>query len=140
MKFWDSSAIVPLLVAEPASQRLLALLDVDGGLIAWWGTPVECVSAISRRECDGDLDADSADAALARLRALEPAWTEVIPSPRIRGLAQRLLRVHPLRAADSLQLAAALVAADQDPTALSLACLDDGLAAAARREGFEIVS
>jgi hypothetical protein len=47
--------------------------------------------------------------------------------------------MHPLRAADSLQLAAALVAADHDPTTLELVCLDARLATADRREGFRVI-
>jgi hypothetical protein len=48
----------------------------------------------------------------------------------------RLLRVHPLRAADSLQLAAAVVASEGDPGELPFVCLDEKLAQAASREGF----
>ncbi len=139
MRFWDSSAVVPLLVEEPASESLVRSLKADGGLIVWWGTPVECVSAIARRERDGHLPAAAANAAIARLRALEPSWVEVSPSARVRRLALRLLRTHPLRASDSLQLAAALVAAEEDPGALGAVCLDERLATAAQREGFTVV-
>ena len=138
MRFWDSSAVVPLLVDEPTSESLVSTLEDDGGLIVWWGAPVECVSAIARREREGDLPAAAANAAIARLRALEPSWTEVTPSARVRSLALRLLRTHPLRASDALQLAAALVAAEEDPGALGFICLDERLAAAAQREGFTI--
>ena len=64
---------------------------------------------------------------------------EVLPADSVRASAQRLLRVHPLRAADSLQLAAALLACEQDPPSLELVCLDDRLAEAAGREGFPVV-
>jgi predicted nucleic acid-binding protein len=131
---------VPLLVDEPASESLLSILRADGGLIVWWGTPVECVSALARREREGDLPVAAANTTIARLRALEPSWIEVSPSIRLRGLALRLLRTHPLRAADSLQLAAALVAAEDDPGALGFVCLDERLAIAAQREGFTVVS
>ncbi|MEX2647477.1 MAG: type II toxin-antitoxin system VapC family toxin [Alphaproteobacteria bacterium] len=138
MRFWDSSAVVPLLVEEPAGVELLAILSEEGGLIVWWGTPVECASAIARREREGHLDVVAASAALARLRALELAWAEVAPTPVVRRLALRLLRSHALRAADSLQLAAGLVAAEQDPAALGFVCLDDRLRTAAQREGFTV--
>jgi predicted nucleic acid-binding protein len=46
--------------------------------------------------------------------------------------------VHPLRAADALQLAAAVVAAEGIPASLSIVTLDERLAAAARREGFVV--
>lgn len=140
MKYWDSSAIVPLLVDEPQRERLLGILAADGGLIAWWGTPLECASAIARRERERDLSVAAASAALERLRALERSWVEVAPSARVRGLALRLIRTHPLRAMDSLQLAAALVAAEQEPATLDFVCLDERLATAAEREGFRVVA
>ncbi len=139
MKFWDSSAVVPLLVEEADREPLLRLLEADGGLVVWWGTPVECVSAVARREREGALDAVATGEVLARLHELERAWVEVSPSPAVRSLAQRLLRVHDLRAADALQLAAALVAAEHDPPSLGFVCLDVRLATAARREGFQVV-
>ncbi len=139
MRFWDSSAVVPLLVEEAASGGLLRLLEADGGLIVWWGTPVECVSAIARRERQGDITVVAANAMIARLRSLQPSWVEVLPATRVRGLALRLSRVHALRASGGLQLAAALVAAEDDPGALDLVCLDQRLTIAAQREGFTVV-
>ncbi|MGH6952703.1 MAG: type II toxin-antitoxin system VapC family toxin [Alphaproteobacteria bacterium] len=139
MRFWDSSAVAPLLVDEPARQGILDILKADGGLIVWWGTPVECASAIARREREGDLAPGEANAALDRLRAIEPSWAEVSPSPRVRGYALRLLRVHALTSSDSLQLAAALVAAEQEPANLGFVCLDERLSTAAQREGFTVV-
>jgi uncharacterized protein len=129
---------VPLLVAEPASQRLFQLLRADGALVVWWGTPIECGSAIARRERDGALNSASANVAFEHLRALQPSWAEVVPSAKVRDIALRLLRTHPLRAPDSLQLAAAIVAADDEPAALGFVCLDERLSAAALREGFTV--
>jgi len=57
----------------------------------------------------------------------------------LRDAARRLLRVHDLRAADALQLAAALAAAEGRPMTLTLLCLDDRLGAAAEREGFPVL-
>jgi predicted nucleic acid-binding protein len=77
--------------------------------------------------------------ALERLDALKNAWHEIQPLESIRRTARRLLRVHELRAADSLQLAAALAAAEGRPDALELVSLDDRLVEAARREGFRVL-
>ncbi len=140
MKFWDSSAVVALIAAEAATKPLLQSLREDPAMIVWWTTPVECASAIARRERERDLTIDEAARALERLRALSAAWHEVIPSEPVRATAQRLLRVHPLRAADALQLSAALVAAERDPAALEFVCLDERLRAAALREGFRVPS
>ena len=139
MKFWDASAVVPLLVDEPPMEALLDLLDRDPLVITWWGTPVECVSALARRERERSLTMGDAAAAIDRMRALGRGWQEVLPSEPVRTTAQRLLRIHPLRAADSLQLAAAIVASEQDSTSLDFVSLDERLNAAAGREGFRLV-
>jgi predicted nucleic acid-binding protein len=139
MRFWDASAIIPLLVAMPTGERLIALLDEDSDVLAWWGTPVEITAALARREREGLLSADEVGAALVAARGLAESWHEIVPSDAVRRTAERLLRLHTLRAADSLQLAAALVAADHDPVALPMLCLDERLAQAAQREGFTVM-
>lgn len=136
MKFWDSSAVVALLVDEPDQKRAHTWLEQDVAMLVWWATPVECVSAIARRERDGSLDPDSARIALTRLRALSEQWHEILPTQALRSVAERMLRVHPLRAADALQLAAAVVAAERDPTSLDFVGFDDRLNEAASKEGF----
>ncbi len=138
MRFWDSSAVVPLLVAEPARESVLARLVEDPEMVVWWGTPVECASALARREREGLLSASDATRALDRLRELSLAWNEVLPSDAVRGTAQRLLRVHPLRAADALQLAAAVVACEHEPLSFAFMSLDERLNEAAQREGFRL--
>ena len=127
MRYWDASAIVPIVINEPSSAAVVAMLDQDPHIVAWWTTELECVSAISRREREGRLDAADVASATARLRMLRTAWDEVEPGARLRQTATRLLRVHPLRAADALQLAAAITAADDDPR--SLPFVDPGPAA-----------
>ena len=139
MRFWDASAIIPLLADEPAREQLLELLEADPEVLAWWGTPVEIASALARREREQLLTADEVEAALESARALAESWHEIVPSATVRRTAERLLRVHALRAADSLQLAAALIAANHDPTTLEIVCLDARLATAARREGFKVL-
>ena len=139
MKFWDASALIPLLADEPTRERLLKILEADPEMLAWWGTPVEIASALARREREKLLTADQVEAALAAARQLADSWHEIVPSTSVRRTAERLLRVHALRAADSLQLAAALIAADHDPTTLEMVCLDARLATAARREGFTVL-
>jgi hypothetical protein len=139
MRFWDSSAVVPLLVREPTSPPVLAEYLRDPDQIAWWATGVECVSALVRVEREGSLAPTDMVAAVARLDALELAWAEVQPTDRLRETAVRLLRVHPLRAADAMQLAAAIVAAEGHAGSLTLVTLDDRLALAAEREGLRVV-
>jgi hypothetical protein len=139
VKFWDASAIVSLLVQEQQREAMLTLLEQDDVMLVWWATPVECTSAIALRERDGALTAAQAAASLERLRYLKRRWHEVLPSAVLRDLAERLLRVHSLRAADSLQLAAAIIAAEREPVTLDLVSLDDRLNDAASREGFRVL-
>jgi predicted nucleic acid-binding protein len=138
VRFWDTSAIVPLLVEEPMARAVTAALEVDPEIGVWWATSVECTSAIARQEREESLGTAEVSAALARLDALTRAWDEVLPSARVKSTADRLCRTHPLRAADALQLAAAIVMADGEPSALSFVTLDDRLGVAATREGFPV--
>ena len=139
MKFWDSSAIVPLLVRESSSAEMMSFYERDPELLVWWGTEVECVSALARLEREGGLAGPSITRALDRLDALALAWREIQPVPRVRTGAVRLLRVHDLRAPDALQLAAALVAAEDHPKTLAVVTLDPRLRLAAEREGFAVI-
>jgi uncharacterized protein len=136
MKFWDASAIVPLLMMEPTSKALQSIALADPAMLVWWATEVECASAIARLERDRALEDSDVIEAFDRLRRLADGWHEVDASDSIRETAVRFLRVHPLRAADAMQLAAAFVAAERRPSSLELVTLDERLAAAARKEGF----
>ena len=140
MRFWDASALVPLLVRQHASLRMRAHYRSHPVVAAWWGSRVECESAVSRLERGGQMERRSAAAARQRLDRFAAGWHEVQPVDRVRDSARRLLRVHDLRAADALQLAAALAACEGHPASLGFVCLDDRLAAAAEREGFPILS
>jgi hypothetical protein len=37
MRYWDSSALVPLVATEAATARLDALLAADPVILTWWG-------------------------------------------------------------------------------------------------------
>jgi hypothetical protein len=138
VKFWDASAIVHLLVNQPATQRVQALAAKDPAMLVWWGTEVECASAVSRLEREGDINPPAVSLAFTRLTEFKRVWTEVDPSESVREAAVRFLRVHPLCAGDALQLAAAYLGAERRPASLELVSLDDRLAAAARKEGFAV--
>jgi predicted nucleic acid-binding protein len=139
VKFWDASAIVPLLVAEPTTRAMQALAENDQGMLVWWSTAVECASAMTRLEHAGALDGPALAEGLARLEQLASSWHEVEPTDAVREAAVRFLRVHTLRAADALQLAAAFIAAERRPSSLEVVTLDDRVAGAARREGFVLI-
>jgi predicted nucleic acid-binding protein len=139
MKFWDASAIVPLLMTEPTTKAVQTLVEKDPTMIVWWATEVECASAIARLEGEDALADAAATQAFHRLRQLAHRWHEVDPSDPVREAAVRFLRVHHLRAADALQLAAAFTAAERRPSSLEIVTLDERLAAAARKEGFVLI-
>jgi uncharacterized protein len=139
MRFWDASAIVPLLVEEPASQAVLAEYEQDPEVLVWWGTEVQCVSALAVLEREGKLSPEAMSEALLRLAALVGSWREIQPTPPVRRTAIRLLRLHDLRASDALQLSAAIAAAEHQPETLPLVTLDGRLAQAAERQGFSVV-
>ena len=138
MKYWDSSAIVSLLVKEDSTASLRALREKDPELTIWCLTPVEIASALARRSREG-LPASQQEAVGAGFVALSDTWREVGSLELVRSRALRLLNTHALRAADALQLGAALVACDDRPEALPFVCVDDRLRDAARKEGFRVL-
>lgn len=135
MRFWDSSAILPLAVFEPNSTVLRRLVEGDTAMTVWWASPIEVWSALARRRRKGPLDASEERDARQRIAELSAAWTEILPSEEVQALAGALLLRHPLRASDALQLAAAITAAGVPPRA-PFVTLDARLAEAAAREGF----
>ena len=138
MRFWDTSAVVPLLLEQEATPVVEGLLADDAGMAAWWGTPVECASAAARLRREERLTVGEEERVLAALSTLREAWVEVLASEELRDRATRLLRVHSLKAGDALQLAAALVWAGS-AQGTELVTLDERLALAARLEGFRVL-
>lgn len=139
MRFWDSSAIVPILINEPNTNRTSSLLREDRECWIWWASRTECLSGLHRRARAGDLNAEELAIARHRLALFERASATVLPTESIRARAERLLGLHPLRAADAFQLAAALVAAEENPDGLPFVTLDERLIEAARKEGFAVL-
>jgi len=137
--FWDASAVIPLCLREPRTATVKTILTRDPSVVAWWGTPVECWSAFSRLRREGILTAAAERKVRVLLDRLASGWTEVLPGNRVRDHAGRLMLRHPLRAADSLQLAAALVWADGTPEEHGFVCLDHRLRESASREGFRLL-
>lgn len=136
MIFWDASAIIPLCIDGSQSKVAKGILKKDSSMVVWWGSIVECHSAFARLRRDNVLKHSEEDQVRDLLAILANAWTEVEPSGDIRDTASRLLLTHPLRAVDSLQLAAALVWANKTPKGNHFVCLDRRLRDAARKEGF----
>ena len=138
MKFWDSSAIIPLCLQEEHSDIIGALAQEDSGLIIWWGTPVECCSSFARLRREKVITQNEEQQLRSLLARLVEYGTEMIASEEVRSTARRLLLRHPLRAADALQLAAALVWVGNQPDDQGFVSLDNRLREAARAEGFTV--
>jgi predicted nucleic acid-binding protein len=136
MRYWDSSAIVPLLVQEKDTESRESMLREDSQIVTWWASRIECASALNRLSREGFLEEKELAQSLRDLEALAETWLEVVPAEDVRRRAIRLLRVHTLRSADAIQLAAALVAAREDPRSLPFLTSDERLRLAAEREGF----
>jgi len=135
VRYWDTSALVPLVIAEAETGRMRALLEEDPHIVTWAWTSVEFASAIERRAREGELTREQRRHVLARVAELAEVWDEVTDVLMVRRRALAVLARHPLRAADAAQLGAALVAAPEDGEPLGFVCLDERLLDAAEREG-----
>ena len=138
MKFWDASAVVPLLVHQEGSTRMEAEFEADPAIGVWCLTAVEAWSGVCRLRREARIDSRGMREARKRLQGFIDRWIEIDDIRAVRLRAQRLLETHPLRAGDALQLAAALVLVSDVPQRLPFVTLDERLAEAAEKEGFEI--
>ena len=129
-----------MLVVEALTDDVKGVYEEDPGLIVWWGTELECASALSRRERREELLTGAMTQAFQRLEALKGSWHEIQPAEAVRRTARRLLRVHDLRTADALQVAAAIVAAEGHPEMLEVVTLDERMGDAVLKKGFELAS
>lgn len=139
MRFWDSSALISLCVDEPKSGPMRTVLRGDPEIATWWSTRTECLSGLMRRSREGSIRGEGLSQARAVLVTLADSWVEVVPSELVRSNAERLLAAHPLRAADALQLAAALVWCGGKPEGAEVVSFDVRLREAALREGFAVL-
>ena len=137
--FWDSSALVAALLDEPRSRQLIDAFDADSVPVIWWGTPLECHAAVVRAVREKRISREEATEAAERLREARTQVREVAPLEAVRTRAMRLVSAHPLRTADSLQLAASLIWCEEQPASETFVSLDQRLRDAARREGFTLL-
>lgn len=137
--FWDTSAIVPLCCHQDESQEMRHIARKIKRIAAWWGAAVEARSAFSRLARDGKITARGLSQAVARLELQRASWIEVLPSERVREIAETLPEQFGLRALDSFQLAAALVLCKEQPRGRLFVCCDRRLADAATKVGFDVL-
>ena len=139
MSYWDTSALMPIFVDEATSATMQAAYEQDPGPTTSWLTIVECWSALARLVREGRVTLAGAEQTRAVIAAHARAAREIAMTEALRVLAGQLLQRHPLRAADSLHLAAALVWAENEPQGRDFVCLDTRLRDAAAREGFRVL-
>lgn len=139
MRYWDASALVPLVVAEPASDAVRSQLAEDGHIVTWAWSRTEIVSAVERRTREGRLSRTLRREVLERFSRFAENWDEVTEILAVRARANALLARHPLRAADAGQLAAALLVQEQLAAPLAFVCLDARLAYAAELESLRVI-
>ncbi len=139
MRFWDTSALIPLFVAERQSRQVDRWLREDPDVVVWMLSRVELFSALARRRRAEPRASRRLLAAREEVLAAYHRWSEVTAVELVRRHAERVVETHPLRAADALQIGAALIAAEDDPSSLEFLTLDGWLAEAAAREGFRVL-
>ena len=138
MAFWDASAIVPLCCSQPATGHGRKLLRDVRRMVVWWGTSVEARSAFARLVREGHLSDTQRRTAIRLLGQLRGSWDEIQPSEKVRALAEGLPDQYGVRAADALQLAAALLWCGERPRRRPFVCFDERLATAASAAGFVV--
>lgn len=117
--YFDTSAIIPLLVREPATPRCLALWADADTIVSSALTLVEAHSALALAHRTGRLTASEHEAARAVLDARWADVTTITPSDETLRVAADLTASHALRAYDAIQFASALALASDDLIAVS---------------------
>jgi uncharacterized protein len=138
MRFWDTSAIVPLLITEPQSVTMRDTLADDPTIATAAIATIEITSALWRRRHRREISVGAHHDAEVIFASLTRRWREVVDSAEVMEVALRLVTRHPMKSLDALQLASAIVLAPA-PELLPFVTLDKKLAAAARAEGFPIL-
>jgi uncharacterized protein len=138
VRFWDTSALVPLVIEEPRSDACRRLFRIKADVAVWALTRTEMVSAVWQKDRTSGLGNAARAKALARVEALAQGWCEIADVEDVRERAERLLARHELRAADAFQLAAALTYWSDRPRGHDFVTADAALGRAAAVEGFQI--
>ncbi len=138
MRYWDASALVPLVVAEAGTESARTWLFEDAHIVTWVWTRTEITGAIEWRAREGSLSRQQRRDVLERFKAFADSWDEVTEVLAVRSRANALLARHPLRAADAGQLGVALLVQEHLVGPLTLVCLDQRLSSAAELESLRV--
>lgn len=134
--FWDASALVPLCVRQDLTAQARNLYK-DYRITIWWATPVEIASALARLSRMQQIDATELNVAWKLTESLSSVWWIVQPSESLKVRALSLVERYDLRAADALQLAAAVEWCEDQPQGRVFLSADKRLREAALLCGFD---
>jgi uncharacterized protein len=117
--YFDTSALLPLLVAEPSSARCRELWDIADVAVTSRLGHVEAAAALAQAVRAGRVDESAHRLALERLDEL---WSSVASVEIDRSLMRRaseLAALHALRGYDAVHAASAELVADESTVAAS---------------------
>jgi uncharacterized protein len=134
VRFWDSSALVPLLSDEEKTDVVQALFREDRNIVTAFITPVELISAICRK---AGVNRDLRRLAMQRYSVVQANWTLIDDYEQLMASARAIAAQQCLRTGDAIQLACALRA--RPDKSLPFVTLDGELIYAAREAGFTVL-
>jgi predicted nucleic acid-binding protein len=134
--FWDASALVPLCVIQGITPSVVSLYK-NFPAVVWWATPVEIASALARLARTKEINTSECAKARQVAAALADEWSVIQPSNALRDHATRLIDRYDLKAADAMQLAAALDWCENVPRGEIFLTADRKLREAAVLSGFD---
>ena len=139
MRFWDSSAIVPLVVREVSSAACRHEQRVQPVFVVSRLAGAEIWHALARKRREGTLSAGDLRVSERALVTLASRWHVVECTEDVENEVFAVLERHPLRAADAWQLASARVFVDGMTRGRFFVTRDELLATAARADGFTVI-
>lgn len=131
--YLDTSALVKLYVDEPGRPAVVGQVDAAVAVATVRVTYAEARAAFARKRREGGLDTKGLRQVVERFDGEWAAYTVVDVSEPLVRRAGILAERHGLRGYDAIQLAAA-IELQREGGNVSLACFDDRLRRAARRE------
>lgn len=134
ISYFDSSAWVKRYADEDGSDRVGEWLAAAVPATSRW-TQVEILSAVSRRCREGLLTIEQRNTIAAALSADLAGFVLVEVSHEVVAMTDNLFMRHPLRAADCVQLASALILKLRSGQPVTFRAFDQRLIMAAAREG-----
>lgn len=133
--YLEASALAKVFSPEVGSLEVTRLMEAHADAVTCRHTAIEVVSALCRLRRERRLSEDVVAQGVATVGALDAVVATVVElDQQVMLRAMQLLRVHPLRAGDAIQLASALEA-----RADVLVCSDGRLLTAAAAEGLTCV-